>query len=201
MQFPRQEYWRGMPFLFAGDLPNPGIEPTSPALAGGFFTTVPLGDPVSGSCTFKRNRHKFSASLVETFPQQQSWHPGPWKSHMSTEWKGQRVPCGEQSANLLPAGVGNCGVPSVPCQPACDSQRLLWASKCGMPTWDSRPLPQICSWKVWVDVSVALRLTGCTQSVEVMLILFWKGHWPLRIWKENGRALFPSLISWSLIFG
>ena len=28
-----------------GDIPNPGVEPTSPALAGGFFTTVPLGKP------------------------------------------------------------------------------------------------------------------------------------------------------------
>ena len=25
--FARQEYWRGLPFLFAGDLPDPGIEP------------------------------------------------------------------------------------------------------------------------------------------------------------------------------
>ena len=34
--------------LLRGDLPDPGIEPTfpgSPALAGGFFTTVPHGKP------------------------------------------------------------------------------------------------------------------------------------------------------------
>ena len=31
---------------FSGDLPNPGIEPTSPVLAGGFFTTVPCGKPL-----------------------------------------------------------------------------------------------------------------------------------------------------------
>ena len=30
--FSRQEYWRGLPFPFPGDLPNPGIELTSPAL-------------------------------------------------------------------------------------------------------------------------------------------------------------------------
>ena len=29
-----------------GDLPNPGMEPKSPALAGGFFTAEPLGKPV-----------------------------------------------------------------------------------------------------------------------------------------------------------
>ena len=39
MGFPRQEYWSGLPWPPPGDLPNPGIEPASPALAGGFFTT------------------------------------------------------------------------------------------------------------------------------------------------------------------
>ena len=32
MGFPRQEYWRGLPFPSPGDLPNTGIEPGSPAL-------------------------------------------------------------------------------------------------------------------------------------------------------------------------
>ena len=41
--FPRQEYWGGLPFSSPGDLPNPGIEPVSPALAGIFFTTEPPG--------------------------------------------------------------------------------------------------------------------------------------------------------------
>ena len=40
-----QEYWSGLPFPSPGDLPDPGIETTSPALAGGFFTTVPPGKP------------------------------------------------------------------------------------------------------------------------------------------------------------
>ena len=30
---------------FSGDLPSPGIEPLSPALAGGFFTAEPPGKP------------------------------------------------------------------------------------------------------------------------------------------------------------
>ena len=34
-----QEYWSGSPFPPPGDLPDPGIEPVSPALAGRFFTT------------------------------------------------------------------------------------------------------------------------------------------------------------------
>ena len=36
----------GLPFLSAGDLSHPGIEPGSPALAGGFFTTEPPGKPI-----------------------------------------------------------------------------------------------------------------------------------------------------------
>ena len=48
MGVPRKEYWSGLPFPIPGDLPDPGIEPmspVSPALAGGFFTTVPPGKP------------------------------------------------------------------------------------------------------------------------------------------------------------
>ena len=37
MGFPRQDYWSGLPFPSPGDLPDPGIKPTSSALAGGFF--------------------------------------------------------------------------------------------------------------------------------------------------------------------
>ena len=40
---PRQEYWIGLPFPPPGDLPNQGIEPGSPTLAGGFFITEPPG--------------------------------------------------------------------------------------------------------------------------------------------------------------
>ena len=43
MGFSRQEYYSGLPFPSPSYLPNPGVEPTSPALAGGFFTTEPLG--------------------------------------------------------------------------------------------------------------------------------------------------------------
>ena len=35
--FPRQEYWSGLPFPCPRDLPEPGIEPASPALAGGWI--------------------------------------------------------------------------------------------------------------------------------------------------------------------
>ena len=48
MGFSRQEHWSGLPFHSPGDLPHPGTEPTapaSPALAGGFSTSVLPGKP------------------------------------------------------------------------------------------------------------------------------------------------------------
>ena len=39
--FSYEEYWSGLPCPPPGDLPNPGIKPKSPALAGEFFTTEP----------------------------------------------------------------------------------------------------------------------------------------------------------------
>ena len=43
MGFCRQEYWSGLPFPSPGDLPNPGIEPRSPALQADALTSEPPG--------------------------------------------------------------------------------------------------------------------------------------------------------------
>jgi len=45
MGFLRQEYCSGLPFPSPGNLSYPGIEPTSPALPGGFFITETPGKP------------------------------------------------------------------------------------------------------------------------------------------------------------
>ena len=45
MEFPRQEYWSGLPFPSLGDISDHGIEPMSPALADGFFIIEPPGKP------------------------------------------------------------------------------------------------------------------------------------------------------------
>ena len=50
-EFPRQEYWSGLPFPPPGDLPNPGIKPESPvslALQVDSFPLEPLGKPCIG---------------------------------------------------------------------------------------------------------------------------------------------------------
>ena len=39
MGFSRQDYWSGWPFPFLGNLPDPGIEPGSPALQAGSLPT------------------------------------------------------------------------------------------------------------------------------------------------------------------
>ena len=66
MGFSRQEYYSGLPFPSPGDLPHPGIELTSPSLAGGFFTTEPPGKPLR---PFKgQQRNKFGVGRVGDMP-------------------------------------------------------------------------------------------------------------------------------------
>ena len=45
MGFPRQEYWNGLPFPSPGDLPDPGIEPRSPAMQADALPSEPPGKP------------------------------------------------------------------------------------------------------------------------------------------------------------
>ena len=48
MGFPRQEYWSGLPFPPPGDLPNPGIEPESPAALALQAASLPTETKPSG---------------------------------------------------------------------------------------------------------------------------------------------------------
>ena len=77
MGFSRQEYWRGLPFSSSGNLPEPEVEPASPARVGRLFIAEPPGKiiatwqqsrraPVHAHPMFKwkRNRAPFSESLV-----------------------------------------------------------------------------------------------------------------------------------------
>ena len=41
MEFPREEYWSGLPFPSPEDLPNPGTEPRSPGLQADSFSAEP----------------------------------------------------------------------------------------------------------------------------------------------------------------
>ena len=65
MEFSMPEYWSGQPLPSSGDLPNPGIEPGSPALQGDSLPAEPPGKP--------KNTGMGSLSLLQQiFPTQES---------------------------------------------------------------------------------------------------------------------------------
>ena len=69
--FSRQDYWSGLPFPSPGDLPNPGIKPTSlisPALAGGFFITRVIWTGSSKSLGKDRCRSRCLGSGLPPLP-------------------------------------------------------------------------------------------------------------------------------------
>ena len=47
MGFSRKEYWSGLPCPPPGDLPNPGVEPRSPALQADSLPAEPPGEPIN----------------------------------------------------------------------------------------------------------------------------------------------------------
>ena len=60
IELSRQEYWSRLPFPSPGDLPNPGIKPTSlaSALTGVFFTTAPPEKPTHRQTYLNARRTK-----------------------------------------------------------------------------------------------------------------------------------------------
>ena len=85
MEFCRQEYWSGLPFTSPGDLPDSGIKPKSPALAGRFFTTEPPGKLVTRyiltliSISINRSMHTSQgfAPWVRKIPWRSKWQLTP----------------------------------------------------------------------------------------------------------------------------
>ena len=71
MGFPRQEYWSGLPFPSPGDLPDPGIEPGSPALKEDSLPAEPPGTSVfvvqvhTGICSRKQHCEAEGAQPLE----------------------------------------------------------------------------------------------------------------------------------------
>ena len=74
MGFSRQKDWDGLLFPSPGDLPDPGIKPESPALAGRFFTTEPPGkkyqveeqqlkDEITGAWSSQSRMHPWGPKL------------------------------------------------------------------------------------------------------------------------------------------
>ena len=81
MGFFRQEYWTEVPFPSPGDLPNPGTEPTSPALTGWFFTAEPPGK-FRWVCTTDKIYQKLNNFYTQltTFSQ---YNPTSWQTALT----------------------------------------------------------------------------------------------------------------------
>ena len=86
--FSRQEYWRGLPFPSPGDLPDPGIEPTFPALQVDSLLSEPTGKPgfQKGICllagplflTLCKPKPDHSAQTSQMLSMQRHWRGGCW---------------------------------------------------------------------------------------------------------------------------
>ena len=61
MGFPRQKCWSGLPFPPPGNPPDTGMEPISPALAGGFFTTELPGKPHKANTLTNRPEQRWKS--------------------------------------------------------------------------------------------------------------------------------------------
>ena len=119
MVFPRQEYWSVLPHPPPGDLPNPGIKPTSSMLAGGFLTISATWEALIvvmavHLCEYTKNHwivlllllshfsHVWLCETPETaahqappslgFSRQEHWSglPFPSPMHESEKWKWSR---------------------------------------------------------------------------------------------------------------
>ena len=78
MEFSKQEYWNGLPFPPPGDLPDPGIKPASPAVAGGFLPLNHLESPQLLLLLLKR-----LPAMQETWAQSLG-HEDPLEKEMAT---------------------------------------------------------------------------------------------------------------------
>ena len=76
MKFSRQEYWSGLCFLLHGDLHDPGIEPTSPALQADSLSLYHLESPMSNKYMFiwvGKNKDSESIPCLENFMDTGAW--------------------------------------------------------------------------------------------------------------------------------
>ena len=123
VEFPRQEYWSGLPFPPPGDLPNPGIKlmpRVSPASAGRLlFTTtawealhICLHKARHSLPAFRRTKHHFTTTggprkrNHQQHAQHFEKHGGSrmWTGHLFTGWKlwpeGRVLPRSTSAGNL-----------------------------------------------------------------------------------------------------
>ena len=106
MRFSRQEYWSGLPFPSPWGLPDPGIEPRSPALQADSLPLSHQGSPLFSYCSsdfeFSLVRLSFKRSLVWTLPYKHciAW---PYKTNSLNSAQSSMDPGTYYSVLLLPS--------------------------------------------------------------------------------------------------
>ena len=149
MGLSRQEYWSGLSFPSPGDLPNPGIKPesfTSPALAGGFFTTAPL---IPYHKNLVENELQFLANWILNIYHIKCYNPVQFSRSVVSDflWPHElqhaRPPCPSPTPGVHP----NPCPSSLWCHPAISSSVIPFSS-CpqSLPASESFPMSQLFAW-------------------------------------------------------
>ena len=84
MEFSRQEYWSGLLFPSPGDLPEPGIEPRSPALQADALPPELLGKPTKTYRMWLKPHSGKSVTLKNFIVKKERGIP--WQSQWSGTW-------------------------------------------------------------------------------------------------------------------
>ena len=112
MEFSRQEYWSGLPFPSPGDLPNPGIEPGSPALWADALPSEPPGNLTKAIIPLNISGHSKS-DLAEQMPlvRVSGCLPVHWALNRTKRWGrvGFTLCLSRGARSLLPLNTGALG--------------------------------------------------------------------------------------------
>ena len=124
--FLRQEYWSGLSFLSLEHLPDPGIQPMSPTLAGGFFITEPQGKSNSALVP-----QFFHITILQVLGMASSHFPTVIKQHTHIYMESRKMVRGKlfawQGSGGETAGGGHCN----PHQYCCLDRGAWWATAYG----------------------------------------------------------------------
>ena len=133
MGFSGQEHWSRSPLPSPGDLPNLGIEPTSPVLAGGFFIHWAIGKHLANSCGLIAKSCptlcdpmdcSLPASLSRGLPRQEHQSGLPFHSPGDLPHSGITPGSPTLQANSLPTETP--GKPKHSCEYAANSSFPCW---------------------------------------------------------------------------
>ena len=184
MRFSRQEYWSGLPFPSQGDLPNPGIKPTSPAFAGRFFTAEPPRKPLD-RCTwllFPLGSKEIFNSTHNLFSSQSIWG----ESKREGEW--EQLCSNQQGTFTLDYGWCGGGLQLCEMNPVIHPKSYISSNAINTASLQTGRLNTCCSGDIQVQG--------------------WRGHLPVQdmwVWSldqedplEKGMSIHCSILAWKI---